>query len=252
MRFSWISKNGSNAPVTLPPGRRALAMYPWCSGSIMPMKTMGIFRVNGAKKWSHVEWTRMRSGRLSMTCRASSAHAAASATKSADLGVTSAISTSSAGMPCRAKAWLQRFCIASVEAGSLAANNQQITTRFRGRRADGCRAHVPRLLYRPEHDLVVLVGIRQQFIVVDLHDERNPVRIFTRHRPQHTERRGYRVAAAFDGEFDDLGRVEIIRVLGERRARRVLDALVYRQNGQVARARQPPVVEHLLQAAQHL
>ena len=59
--------------------------------------------------------------------------------------------------------------------------------------------------------------------------------------PEHAERRGDAVAAAFDGELDDVLGIEVDRVGREARARRVLDALVDRQDRDIARAGQAPV-----------
>ena len=68
---------------------------------------------------------------------------------------------------------------------------------------------------------------------------------------QHAQRRGDGVAAALDGEFDDLFGVEVNRVRRERCACRMLDTLVNRQNRDVARPTQAAMIEQLLQAAQH-
>ena len=87
--------------------------------------------------------------------------------------------------------------------------------------------------------------------MVDLDDEGNLVRVLARHRAQHAEGRGHRVAAAFDGQLDDVFRVEIDRVGREGGAAGMLDALVHRQDGEVAGAAQAPVVEQGLQGAQH-
>jgi hypothetical protein len=62
--------------------------------------------------------------------------------------------------------------------------------------------------------------------VIELEDERDLVRVVARHRPEHAERRGDAVAAAFDGELADVRRVEVDRVRGEARPGRMLDALV--------------------------
>ena len=69
--------------------------------------------------------------------------------------------------------------------------------------------------------------------------------------PEHAERRGHGVAAALDRELHDVLGVEVGRVRRERRARRVLDALVDRQDRHVAGAAQAAGVEERLQAAQH-
>ena len=87
--------------------------------------------------------------------------------------------------------------------------------------------------------------------MVELDDERDPVRVLARHRAQHAERRGDGVAAALDRELDDVLGVEVDRVLGERRARRVLDALVDGQDRDVAGAAEAAVGEDALERAQH-
>ena len=45
--------------------------------------------------------------------------------------------------------------------------------------------------------------------MVELHDERDAVRVAARHRAEHAERRRDGVAAAFDRELDDVRRVEV-------------------------------------------
>ena len=104
---------------------------------------------------------------------------------------------------------------------------------------------------RAEHDLVELVRVGQQLVVVDLHQERDLVRVLARDRAQHAEGGRDRVAAAFDGELDDVLRVEVIRVLGEAGAAGVLDALVDRQDRQIAGAAEAAVAEHALEVAEH-
>ena len=68
---------------------------------------------------------------------------------------------------------------------------------------------------------------------------------------EHAERRGDGVAAAFDRQLHDVLRIEVHRVRRERRARRMLDALIDRQDRHVAGAAEPAVIEQRLQAAQH-
>ena len=113
------------------------------------------------------------------------------------------------------------------------------------------RAHVRRLLDAPEQDLVELVRVGEELVVVDLHDERDLVGVLARHRAQHAEGRGDRVAAALDGQLHDVLGVEVGGVLRERGARRVLDALVHGQDRDVAGAGQAAVSRQLLEAAQH-
>ncbi len=59
-----------------------------------------------------------------------------------------------------------------------------------------------------------------------------------------------RVAAALDGQLDDAFGVEVDRIGGERRARRVLHALVNRQDRQIAGAAEPAVIVECLQCPQ--
>ena len=74
--------------------------------------------------------------------------------------------------------------------------------------------------------------------MVDLHDERDLVRVLARApTPSTPKRRGDGVAAALDRELDDVLGVEVVGVRRERRAGRVLDALVDRQDRDVAGAR---------------
>ncbi len=64
-------------------------------------------------------------------------------------------------------------------------NLLQLTVRLLGAEVDGRpnrdRAHLPRFLNGPEEDLVVVVGVGEQLVVVDLADERDLVRVAARH-----------------------------------------------------------------------
>ena len=77
------------------------------------------------------------------------------------------------------------------------------------------RAHVPSLLDLGEINLVEFVGASHQFVVIQLHQKRNLVRVFPRHHAEHAERGGDGVAAAFEGELHDIFRIKIIRVRRE-------------------------------------
>jgi len=88
--------------------------------------------------------------------------------------------------------------------------------------------------------------------VVDFEDERNFVRVVPRHGAEHAVRGRHGVAAALDGELDDVLGVEVHGIGGERDARRVLDALVDRQDGDVAGAAEAPVVEDFLHRPEDL
>ena len=117
--------------------------------------------------------------------------------------------------------------------------------------ADPHRAHVERLLHVRETDLIVGVGVRQEFVVVELQDEGNPVRVAARDRSQDAERRCDGVAASLDRQPDDVLGIEVIGVRRERRAGGVFDALIDRQDRDVPGAGQPPVIEQRLQAGEH-
>ena len=79
--------------------------------------------------------------------------------------------------------------------------------------------------------------------MIELDDERDPVRPVARHGAEHAERRGDRVAPALDGELDELAGVEVLGIGSERRAGRVLDALVDREDRHVAGAAEPAVLD---------
>ena len=50
------------------------------------------------------------------------------------------------------------------------------------------RPELPGLFHGPEANLVVLVGIRQELVVIDLADEGDLVRVLASDRAEHTER----------------------------------------------------------------
>ena len=119
------------------------------------------------------------------------------------------------------------------------------------RGADRDCAHLERLIDRGEHDLVVAVRIAEELVVVELQHHRNAMRILAGDRAKHAQGRGDCVAAAFDRELDNVGRVEVVGIFSERGARRMLDALIDRQDREVAGAAEAPSVVHRLQIAQH-
>ena len=89
--------------------------------------------------------------------------------------------------------------------------------------------------------------------MIDLDDERNLVRVLARHRRR--ARRSVEATALQPPSMASLtmfSRIEVDRVLGEARAGGMLDALIDRQDGDIARAAQPAVVEQLLEIPQHL
>ena len=69
--------------------------------------------------------------------------------------------------------------------------------------------------------------------MIDLQNKRNFVRVLTCKKAENPQGAGDTIRAAFDCEFDDVLWVKKCRVLGERCARRVLDALVDREDRSV-------------------
>ena len=95
-------------------------------------------------------------------------------------------------------------------------------------RANSNRAHIPCLFDLTEHDLIMFVGIGQQFVVVDFDEEGDFVGILPRHRTEHAKSGSHRIAPALNRQFDDLFGIEINRIFGERRATGMLDTLIDR------------------------
>ncbi|MNL26074.1 hypothetical protein D3C87_1475830 [compost metagenome] len=87
--------------------------------------------------------------------------------------------------------------------------------------------------------------------MVDLDHERDLVGVLAGDRGEHAVGRGDRVAAALDGELHDVLGVEVDGVGRERGAGAVLDALVNRQDGDVAGPAQTPGVEDALEVVEH-
>src|SRR4029078_436660 len=114
-------------------------------------------------------------------------------------------------------------------------NLNQLAMRVIGTEIDRCadrgRTHFVGLLDRAKEDLLEAVWIRQQLIMVDLDQKRDLVRILACHYAKDSKRGSNRIAAAFDGKFDNVFRVEVIRVLRKARPAGMLDTLIDRQNG---------------------
>src|SRR5713226_9401980 len=112
--------------------------------------------------------------------------------------------------------------------------------------ADGGSAEVVSLLHRSEKNLIGFVWVSEQLVVIHLHDEGDFVGVLARDGTQHAEGGGHGVAAALDGELNDVAAVEIIGILGEAGAAGVLDALVDGQYREVAGAVESAVAKHAL------
>ena len=104
------------------------------------------------------------------------------------------------------------------------------------RGSNGRRAHVRGCLHFAEQDFLKGVRVGEEFVVVDLNDKGNLVRVFARDGTQNAKGRSDSVATAFDREFDDIFRIKIGRVFCEAGARGVLDALIYGEDGNISGA----------------
>ena len=102
------------------------------------------------------------------------------------------------------------------------------------RRTHGGAAHVGGLLERAVHHLVTDIRIGEQLVVVDLHYERNLVRVAAGNAAEHPEGGADSVATAFDSELHDVFTIEVDWVLSERSASGVLDTLVDGKDGHIA------------------
>ena len=69
--------------------------------------------------------------------------------------------------------------------------------------------HVKSLVYGREWDLIMGSRVAEEFVVVEFEQKRNLMRVLSRYGAQHAEGGAYHVAAAFNGEFHDIFRVEI-------------------------------------------
>ena len=117
-------------------------------------------------------------------------------------------------------------------------------------RADGDGAEVFRFLHRSKQDLVELVRKRQQLVMINFHDERNLVGILSRDAAEYSERRSHPIASAVDRQLHNVAGIEILWVRRKGSARRMLNALVDRQDRNVSRAGQPPMIQQGLQRPQ--
>ena len=116
--------------------------------------------------------------------------------------------------------------------------------------SDTDRTQVEGLAHAAEHHLVVGVGVVEKVVVIELDDERDAVGVAARDDAEAAEGGGDGVAVAGNGQVTQSGRVEVGRVLGEGGSRRVLDALIDREDREVAGAGQAAGVVHVAQVAQ--
>ncbi len=118
--------------------------------------------------------------------------------------------------------------------------------------ADGGRAHLPALLDGAEGDLVEGVGVGHEFVVVELDEVGDLVGVLACGRAEHAEGRGDGVAAALDGELDDVLGVEVVGVGREGGAGGVLDALIDGEDRGVAGAGEAAVVQDAVEVVERV
>src|SRR5205814_4630447 len=106
------------------------------------------------------------------------------------------------------------------------------------READGHAAQAQRVAHRAGDGLVGILLFEEDVVIVELEDERHTARELAGARLQEAERRRVRVAAGLDGELEVVARIVRRRVDREAARRAVLDALVHRQDHELARAGQ--------------
>src|SRR5258708_1860011 len=114
----------------------------------------------------------------------------------------------------------------------------------------GC-AHVVSLLDGAEKNLVGLIGEGEQLVVIHFDDEGNFVGIQAGNGAEDAEGGGDGVAAAFDGELDDVAAVKIIGILGEAGAAGMFDALIDGEYGEIAGAAEAALAKHALEIGEH-
>ena len=88
---------------------------------------------------------------------------------------------------------------------------------FRAPEVDGGpdrdRTEIERLADRGEDHLVVRIRVMQEIVVIQLHQERDLVRVAAGDCAEGPERRGEGRAIGFDRELAEVRRVEVSRVL---------------------------------------
>lgn len=88
--------------------------------------------------------------------------------------------------------------------------------------------------------------------MVDFYDERDFVGVLPGIERKHAKGGSHAIAARFDGQTDDVFRLEIFRVFVKGKCSSVLDSLVNGQYAQITSAPQVAMPEKLRQIAQHL
>ena len=76
----------------------------------------------------------------------------------------------------------------------------------------GHRSHIPGFFDSAKQHLVEAIRIREQFIVVQFHNEGYLMRIFTCYGSKNSKRGSYSVTTAFNSQFHNIFRIEIDRI----------------------------------------
>ena len=108
---------------------------------------------------------------------------------------------------------------------------------------DRAAAETKRVLHAGGQCLVRIFLLPQHVIVVGFEDERNFPREIAGACFQEAQRSGVRIAARFDRELEVIKRIVSRGIWGEGARRPMLEALIDRQNHQLAGSRQPAVVQ---------
>ena len=111
--------------------------------------------------------------------------------------------------------------------------------------------HVVSLFHLGKENLIIAVGIRQQFIVVDFENEGDFMSILTGHRGKHPQSGGHTVASSFHGKLHDFFGVEILRIGSEGSSSGVFHSLIHRQNGKISRSSEPTVIKEPRKTLKH-
>ena len=111
---------------------------------------------------------------------------------------------------------------------------------------------VPRFADAAEWNLARSIWVGEQFVVIQLHHERNAMRILAAHACKHAKGAGHCVAATLHCELHDVLAIKVSGVLGKARTSGMLNPLIDRQNAHVPGSTQAPVPIDPLQTAHDL
>ena len=96
------------------------------------------------------------------------------------------------------------------------------------------RTHIKGLLDTGKKDLVMFIGIGQEFIVVDLDDKRDFMGVFPGDSSQDPERGGNGIAPSGYCQLNDVFRIKIDGIRGKGSSGCMFDALIHSQYGKIS------------------